>query len=59
MAVSNESMRITTLDMTKLYAIHERAARVGGRGIFLLFFAINFGLIGVCLRLVRRGLSRP
>jgi hypothetical protein len=58
MAVVNETTRLASVDLTWLAAIHERAFEVGGFGVFATFLVVNFGLIALCIQLVRRGL-RP
>ena len=55
MAVVNEATRLAALDITELYAKHKQAREVGGLFLFLLFLAINTGLMLYCLRLVRHG----
>ncbi|MBT4866721.1 MAG: hypothetical protein HON53_16580 [Planctomycetaceae bacterium] len=55
MAVVNEATRLAALDITELYAKHKQAREVGGLFLFLLFLAINSGLMLYCLRLVRGG----
>lgn len=54
-AVVNEATRLAALDISVLYEKHERAFQIGGQLTFLLFFILNFTLMGFCVRLVRRG----
>lgn len=53
-AVMNESIRLATLDLARLYARHAEAWKVSGLPVFLFFFAVNAVLIAWCIRLTRR-----
>jgi hypothetical protein len=58
MTVARESIRLTTLGaetVEALYPLHQTASQVGGLVVFLLFFAVNAGLIALCVVLVSRG----
>ncbi len=54
--VAREAIRLSTLDLSALAAIHQRAATASGLPLFLLFLALNTALIIWAIRLVRRGL---
>lgn len=53
--VVREGIRLSSVDISQLYPQHAQASRVGGLVVFLLFFAINAVLCGMCFRIVRRG----
>ncbi|WP_020468860.1 hypothetical protein [Zavarzinella formosa] len=56
MTVCREAVRIHTLGKERfesLYPVHEEAFGRGGFLVFLAFFVINAGLIGLCFWLVR------
>jgi hypothetical protein len=55
-SVLREIRRLAAIDVTRLYDLHADAASVGGLAVFLFFAALNIGLIGWCLVIVRRGL---
>ena len=55
-SVIREAIRLSHIDITQLYANHAAAREIGGFEVFLLFAVINFGVIGFCVWLVRRGL---
>jgi hypothetical protein len=57
-SVVREAIRLSHIDITQLYANHAAAREIGGFVVFLLFAIINFGVIGYCVWLVRRGLHR-
>jgi hypothetical protein len=57
-AVLREATRLASVDVEALYPHHADAAAIGGLTAFLLFAVINFGLVGFCIWLVRRGLGR-
>ena len=54
--VLREVLRLGRYDLTILTNLHERAAHVGGLGIFLIFFVLNVAAITLCVALVRRGI---
>jgi hypothetical protein len=54
-----EAIRLASVDLDALYPSHAEAAQIGGLAVFLVFAVINIGLIGLCVWLVRRGLTRP
>jgi hypothetical protein len=56
--VVREARRLAAIDMTALYDAHRQAARVGGIGVFLAFFAINAAVIAASVLIVRRALGR-
>jgi len=55
MTVLREGVRLASLPVDRLYALHERASRVGGLGVFLFFFVLNAALVGWCVVLARKG----
>ncbi|HVK13173.1 MAG TPA: hypothetical protein VM597_30755, partial [Gemmataceae bacterium] len=58
MTVCREAVRLETIGPTgfeKLVPLHQESAAKGGLVTFLVFFAVNAGLIGLCFVLVRRG----
>ena len=55
--VLREVLRLGAADLEVLVDMHERASRVGGLIVFLLFFVLNAALITGCVVLVRRGLA--
>ncbi|MSR57086.1 MAG: hypothetical protein EXS05_05375 [Planctomycetaceae bacterium] len=54
-SVLREGRRLAAIDVTALYDLHADAATVGGLAVFLVFAALNAGLIAWCLVTVRRG----
>jgi hypothetical protein len=48
--VVREVLRITAMDFAALYPEHARAAAVGGRELFLFFFAVNAALATWAIR---------
>jgi len=54
-----EVLRITALDFPSLYADHARAAAMGGRTLFVLFFVINASLATWAIRASLTRASRP
>ncbi len=52
--VVREALRLASIDIATLQEQHLAAASKGGLFVFLLFFAVNAGLIAWCLRLARR-----
>jgi hypothetical protein len=56
--VVREARRLAAIDIATLYETHRHAAQVGGMGVFLVFLAINAGVITSCIVIVRRAL-RP
>jgi len=56
-SVLRESIRLSAIDVSQLYARHADAAEIEGLWLFLAFAVINAGLIAQCIRLVRRGLA--
>ena len=59
MTVLREGVRITSLPVEGLYALHAQAAQVGGLTVFLLFFVLNAALVGWCIVLAREAKSSP
>lgn len=61
--VVREVLRITAMDFAALYPEHARAAAVGGRELFLFFFAVNAGLatwaIRAALTRAQKGAEQP
>lgn len=55
-SVMREAIRLSHLDIAQLFANHEEAGNIGGLSVFLMFTLFNFGAIGLCVVLVRRGL---
>lgn len=55
MTMSREAIRLSAIDITRLYDEHARLAQAGGLPWFLLFFVISAAAIVWCIRLVRRG----
>jgi len=55
-AVVREVVRLSAVDISRLYAIHARAAKIDGLPLFLLFFVLNAALIVFCIRFVNRHL---
>ncbi len=56
--VVREARRLAAIDITTLFDAHHQASQVGGMGVFLVFFAINTGVITACVLIVKRAL-RP
>jgi len=54
--VLREVLRLATKDLVVLTDLHERAAHIGGLGVFLVFFVLNVALITYCVVLVRRAI---
>jgi hypothetical protein len=52
--VVREAVRLSSVDLTVLYPLHEQAFRVGGFPVFLVCFAAVAVLIAWCVALVRR-----
>jgi hypothetical protein len=62
MTVCREAVRLETIGwegFEKLVPVHRAAAAKGGLVVFVLFFVVNAGLIGLCFVLVRRGRLPP
>jgi hypothetical protein len=55
--VLRESIRLSDVEVTQLYARHADAAAIGGLPLFLVFVVINAGLIATCIWLARRSLA--
>jgi hypothetical protein len=55
-AVVREAVRLSRLADPALLALHQRASEAGGMPIFLLFLAVNAGVIVWCFRITARGL---
>jgi len=55
MTVVREAIRLDSIDITKLYEQHAKAARVGGWWVFVFFLVVNAVLIAWCVRLARQG----
>jgi len=53
--VLREVLRLDAKDLTVLTDLHERAAHIGGLGVFLVFFVLNVAAITYCAVLARRG----
>lgn len=53
-ACLRESIRLHSIDVAALLAVHESAASVGGRWAFVSFLLINAVLIGWCLHVALR-----
>jgi hypothetical protein len=56
--VVREARRLAAIDITTLFDAHRQAARVGGMGVFLTFFAVNAGVISACVWIVKRSFPR-
>ena len=56
-SVLRESIRLSNIEVSQLYARHADAAAVGGLTLFLVFVVINAALIVTCVWLVRRSLA--
>jgi len=54
--VVREARRLAAIDLTQSLDAHSQAARVGGMGLFLVFFALNAAVITACVLIVRRAL---
>ena len=54
--VLREVLRLGAKDLALLTELHERAAHIGGLGVFLIFALLNVVTITVCVVLARRGL---
>jgi len=54
--VLREVLRLATKDVVALTDLHERAAHVGGLGVFLVCFVLNATAIIFCIVLVRRAI---
>ncbi|MFH0982734.1 MAG: hypothetical protein V2A79_14515 [Planctomycetota bacterium] len=58
-SVVREAIRLQSFgDLSALYSVHQEAFRVGGFGLFLVFFVVVAGLIALCIVLVRHGQKR-
>ena len=57
-SVLREGRRLAAIDLTALYDLHVDAAQVGGLTVFLVFAAVNTGLIGWSLVTVRRAIGK-
>lgn len=55
MTMVREAIRLSAIDITRLYDEHARLAQAGGLPWFLLFFVISAAAIVWCVRLVRLG----
>jgi len=55
-SIVREAIRLSHIELPTLFDSHAAAREIGGFEIFLLFAAINFGVIGYCVLLVRQGL---
>lgn len=51
-----EVRRVASINLLDHAGLHEAAAKIGGLGVFLVFFAVNFSAIALVVRAVRRGL---
>lgn len=58
MSIVRELIRLQSIDIENLYAIHEKASEVGGFGVFLLFAILNIGVILLCMHLARKAIRR-
>jgi len=58
-AALRETLRIGRSDFTAVLPRHAEASQVGGLIAFLVFLALNTGLILYCVRLVRRVITQP
>ena len=54
LSVARETIRLSKIDVTRFFDAHAKASGVGGFVAFLIFAAINAGLIAYCISLVRR-----
>lgn len=54
--VLREVLRLGVKDLSSLTALHERAARIGGLGVFLVFALLNAVAVTACVVFARRGL---
>ena len=62
MTVCREAVRLETIGSAgfeRLIPLHRESAAKGGLVVFLVFFVVNAGLIGLCFVLVRRGRISP
>lgn len=57
--VLREGVRLAALPAERLYALHERAAQVGGLPVFLFFLVLNAVLVGWSIALARKAESSP
>lgn len=58
MSVVRELIRLQTIDISRVYKIHEQASKVGGFWMFLFFAIVNIVVVMVCIRLARRAIKR-
>lgn len=56
--VAREAIRIAYIDIGLMSEHHQDAATKGGVVVFLVFAVLNTAIIGFCIGMVRRGLTR-
>lgn len=56
-AAVREARRLAAFDIAALEQLHERAASVGGLGVFVAFLLLNAAGIAACVLIVRHGLA--
>ncbi|MBI2178664.1 MAG: hypothetical protein HYU38_10075 [Candidatus Tectomicrobia bacterium] len=59
MTVLREGVRLAALPAERFYALHERAAQVGGLPVFLFFLVLNAVLVGWSIALARKAKASP
>jgi len=57
MSVVRELIRLRTIDVSRLYAIHKDASQVGGFWVFLFFTLVNIGVVLLCVHLARKAIK--